>query len=165
MKKIATAIILFLLAIVFTISGCQASFIEAEAYDPINTEQPSQLDHINNLEGVSLTALAVRADANQIKVVFLNTSEKNCIYGSNFSIEQETNGTWYQVPYSVDGPVSWNTIGYSLEPGASNQVDIDWSWPYGKLPTGHYRLIKSILDFRGTGDHDTYILAAEFSID
>jgi len=165
MKKIATVIILFLFASALTVSGCQASFIEVEAYDPINTDKPSQMDQINNIEGVSMTALAVSADTNQIKVVFSNTSEKNCIYGSNFSIEQETNGTWYQVPYSVDDPVSWNTIGYALEPYASNQVDVDWSWPYGKLPTGHYRLIKSILDFRGTGDYDTYFLAAEFTID
>ena len=34
-----------------------------------------------------------------------------------------------------------------------------------KAEQGEYRIIKDILDFRGTGDFDTHYLAAEFTVD
>ena len=41
---------------------------------------------------------------------------------------------------------------------------IKWSYLYGDLPGGRYRIGKRISDFRGTGDYDTRIYYVEFEI-
>jgi len=41
---------------------------------------------------------------------------------------------------------------------------IDFEWLYGKLEPGRYRIVKTVTDFRGTGDYTDYVYTAEFSI-
>jgi len=48
--------------------------------------------------------------------------------------------------------------------GENEEWKVDWSWLYGSLDTGEYRIVKDILDFRKTGDYDKYYLAAVFLI-
>jgi len=91
MKMITVVILFFIVATAFSFSGCKASFFEPEGSSPITKDAPSPLDHINNFEDVFLTSSDVRADVNQITVVFTNNSEKNCIYGSDFSIVSTPN--------------------------------------------------------------------------
>ena len=66
-------------------------------------------------------------------------------------LEKKIKGDWYQVPTIID-EYGFNDIGYDLTPSSEAQeFKIDWDWLYGKLDPGEYRLIKNILDFRGTG--------------
>jgi hypothetical protein len=65
----------------------------------------------------------------------------------------------------VEGDYGFVDIGYDLSPGEENKWDVDWKWLYGSLEAGEYRIITDILDFRATGDYDTYYLAAEFIIE
>jgi hypothetical protein len=51
-----------------------------------------------------------------------------------------------------------------LASGDASEKVVDWNWIYGSLDAGEYRLVKDISNFRGTGDYDTYYLAAEFTI-
>ena len=102
--------------------------------------------------------------ATGITVVLKNNSDKECIYGEFFLLEQKFNNSWYEVPVIIDGNYGFNSIGYELSPGDSGEWEIDWDWLYGSLEAGQYRIIKDILDFRDTGDFDKYFLAAEFTI-
>lgn len=89
-----------------------------------------------------------------------------CIYGAGYRLEVLAEGGWRILPTASGGEPVFAAIGYSLAPGESRQLDIRTRRSV-RLParTGSYRLVKSILDFRGTGDYDTYCLAAEFTLE
>lgn len=126
--------------------------------------QPTIYKDVNNLPGVTMAGKDDTISATGITVVLKNNSDKECIYGEFFLLEQKFNNSWYEVPVIIDGNYGFNSIGYELSPGDSGEWEIDWDWLYGSLEAGQYRIIKDILDFRDTGDFDKYFLAAEFTI-
>ena len=48
--------------------------------------------------------------------------------------------------------------------GGQTSQEVDWSWLYGQLPPGRYRIGKEVMDFRKTGDYDTQDYYAEFEV-
>lgn len=126
--------------------------------------KPTELDNINNLDNVTMTIDKETVSPSKLTVIFKNTTTKQCIYGDDFSLEKKINGKWYEVPVVISGNYGFNSIGYNLAAGETAEFEVDWKWLYGSLNKGEYRIVKSILDFRKTGDYDNYILAAEFSI-
>ena len=86
-------------------------------------------------------------------------------YGEDFSIEVKSDefGTWEKLGYITD-EINWTDIGYILEPGAHNENQINWTYIYGYLPAGHYRLVKEFMDFRKTGDYDQCDFYMEFDV-
>ena len=104
------------------------------------------------------------SDLNWLDCAIENDSSSQCTYGVFIELEKKINEIWYKVPVTIDGDYGFNCIGYDLSPGDCREWAVDWNWLYGSLESGKYRIIKDILDFRGTGDYDTYYLAAEFTI-
>ncbi len=126
--------------------------------------EPSAYKTVNNFDGVSMAAKECTTLSTGLTLVFTNKSESKCIYGEYFTLEKKIGGSWYQVPVAIDGEYGFNSIGYNLEPDGESEWISDWEWLYGSLEPGEYRIVKDILDFRGTGDYDTYYLAAEFIV-
>lgn|SRR5690625_3832930 len=126
--------------------------------------QPTQYDVVNNFEGVSMDIIKESVSPAGLTVIFTNNSENLGIYGDYFILEQKIEGTWYQVPTTVD-EYGFDDIGYELAPSTSREFLINWDWLYGTLQVGEYRIIKDMLDFRGPGDFDKYYLAAKFAIE
>ena len=104
------------------------------------------------------------ASSTELTVAFENNSNSQCIYSEYFWLEKKINGRWYQVPVAIDGNYGFNDIGYDLASGDDGEWAVDWDWLYGSLDTGEYRIVKNILDFRGSGEYDTYYLTADFTI-
>jgi len=125
---------------------------------------PSTYETINNLDGVTMTVKEGTASSTGLTVVMENNSDNQCIYGEFFELEKKIDETWYRVPVAIDDNYGFNSIGYDLSPGDSREWEVDWNWLYGSLEPGNYRIIKDIVDLKGTGDYETYYLAAEFSI-
>ena len=71
---------------------------------------------------------------------------------------------WIQMPYVVDGEISWTAEAWMIPINDTFEWEVDWEWLYGTLPIGEYRIGKSIMDFRETGDYDTVTYYAEFEI-
>ncbi len=71
---------------------------------------------------------------------------------------------WKQMPYVIDGEIGWNDIAWIISMEDTTELEVNWEWLYGKLPTGKYRIGKEITDFRSSGDFDTAIYYAEFEI-
>ncbi|MBO6231098.1 MAG: hypothetical protein J6O50_11095 [Ruminiclostridium sp.] len=84
-------------------------------------------------------------------------------YGEPYSIECKNGDKWEPVKY-LNNEVAWTDIGYILEPGAHNENQINWTYIYGYLPAGHYRLVKEFMDFRKTGDYDQCDFYMEFDV-
>jgi hypothetical protein len=125
---------------------------------------PSTYETINNFDGVTMTVKKETAASTGLTVVIENNSGSQCTYGEYFELEKKINEIWYKVPVTVDGDYGFDSIGYELSPGDCREWAVDWNWLYGSLEPGKYRIVKDILDFRGTGDYDTYYLASEFTI-
>ena len=129
-----------------------------------NNWDSSPYDTVNNFAGVTMIIDEETLSSTGLKVTFENNSNSQCIYSEHFWLEKKINENWYQVPVAIDGDYGFNDIGYHLSSGKNEEWKVDWSWLYGSLDTGEYRIVKDILDFRKTGDYDKYYLAAVFLI-
>lgn len=126
--------------------------------------EPTTYEIVNNLAGVTMIPKEGTASAAGLVVVLENNSGAQCIYGEHFGLEKKIKGNWYQVPVIIEGNYGFDDIGYDLVSGENREWAVDWDWLYGSLEPGEYRIVKDISDFRGSGDYDTYYLAAEFTI-
>ena len=46
----------------------------------------------------------------------------------------------------------------------AREFEIKLEWLHGKLPAGTYRLVKGVMDFRESGNYDTFDYWVEFEI-
>ena len=85
-------------------------------------------------------------------------------YGSDYTLEVFRDGVWEQVPYGVEGNVAWTGEAYLVSMEASVEENVQWEFLYGSLSPGTYRIGKTFMDFRETGDYDTQTYWAIFAI-
>ena len=71
---------------------------------------------------------------------------------------------WIQMPYIIDGEIGWTSEAWIIPMNDTCEWKVNWEWLYGAVPSGKYRIGKSIMDFRKSGDFDTAIYYAEFEI-
>lgn len=89
--------------------------------------------------------------------------------GPMFWLERQVDGVWKNVERrqsgeDADAVYAFEDIAYILQKGSSRVWRIKWSYLYGDLPDGRYRIGKKITDFRGTGDYDMRSYYAEFEV-
>lgn len=95
-----------------------------------------------------------------------STNENETFYGSYYRIEKYENSEWKEVQHQkLQGELGWTAEAYPIPTDGFSDCVINWKWLYGELTPGQYRIIKDIINFRGTGDYDEYFLAAEFEIE
>ncbi|MBD5445251.1 MAG: hypothetical protein HDR29_06835 [Lachnospiraceae bacterium] len=83
-------------------------------------------------------------------------------HGSEFVLEILKDGKWEEAPITIEGEYGFNAVAYMIPAGESTEVELPWEWLYGELAAGEYRIKKSVMDFRGSGDYDKYTLYAQF---
>ena len=113
------------------------------------------------MDGVSVELLDVTPTS--AKLGILNTSDKEVLYGEDYSLQVFKNNDWEAVPYVIEN-WGFHSIGYSPQKNVRTEWDADWEWLYGKLEPGQYRMVKSFMDFRETGDYTDYHYFIEFEI-
>lgn len=105
--------------------------------------------------------MAVKERSNSdYPVVLSNHSEIELLYGRGFHLEVWDGADWYYVSASPLRNYAFTLEGYALEAGGTGEMDHSLTM-YGKLPPGHYRLVKNILEMQGS---KRYYAAAEFDI-
>jgi len=86
--------------------------------------------------------------------------------GSYFVLQHLQNDVWNDVDYIVDeSQVAWNTIAYMIPETEEVQWDINWRTIYGDLPSGDYRIGKSITEHFDSGESNKKMFYAEFTIE
>ena len=111
----------------------------------------------------------------KLMVNLVNNSDRTYMYGRSYTLEYQKNGEWYKVPMDVVFTMEGIMLGPHVEPGAETaSADIilgdTSSVPVyledvGKLPAGHYRIIKDISSLGDDGyPTATYLMAAEFDL-
>ena len=87
--------------------------------------------------------------------------------GSYYYIEKKENDRWVGMEYTEieEEKVGWTAEAWIIAPDSTLEWEVDWSWLYGELPAGEYRIGKSVMDWRETGEYDEAGIYAEFRIE
>lgn len=129
MKKI---ILIILLCGFIIFSLCSCSQDKKESTYNITTIQNVS----TNIYDISLTGATI---------IIKDTNENPYTYGEWYKIEKEENGKWYDVETIIKN-YGFNDIGYLVDKFNEVTFVIDWSWLYGELSKGSYRIIKQVND-------------------
>ena len=111
----------------------------------------------------------------KLMVNLINYSDRTYMYGRAYTLEYQKNGEWYKVPMDVIFTMEGIMLGphvESDEKSASGDIVISdtssepvYLEDAGKLPAGHYRIIKDISSLGDDGyPTATYLMAAEFDL-
>ena len=113
-------------------------------------------EEVNTLEGAAL--VVDESVATGITYTMENQTDKDLNYGQDYGLQKEKDGKWYQVeskePVAVTMELLW------LPAGSTDTLELNWESSYGKLASGHYRIVKNVSD-----NESGYYLAGEFEID
>lgn len=162
MKKLTA--VLVLLGIIVGTAACSAKpFKEKSDYKNFSNYEDFKVD-------MSVKVLGTRV----VQVDFLNRGEKTFTFGKAYSLEYQQDGEWYKVPMDLAftqeaiylGP-SEDLVERSLNVlvHSDNYSDIYDLGAIGKLPAGHYRMIKELVAQTDEGAGDKYCVAAEFDLE
>lgn len=116
---------------------------------------------VNNLDGVTLQMEKYNSKSGDVEI--RNETDMNIQYGEWFEIQVLMGDAWVKLPYVIEN-VGFNEPAYNAPKNETAVWEVQWEWIYGELPEGTYRIIKDVMDFRGTGDFTKYYLADEFEI-
>lgn len=117
---------------------------------------------INNFDGVSMEIIS--GSSTSIKLEILNTVDLDIQFGEDYDLQILQNGRWEGLPYLIEN-WGFNSIAYMAPKDQPIIWEVDWTVFHGELLPGTYRIVKSIMDFRETGDYTNYYLDAQFTID
>ncbi len=85
--------------------------------------------------------------------------------GSYYGLEVLRDGEWVEVELlPMEYELAWTSEAWMIPNNAETEWEVNWSRLYGELPAGSYRISKSVMDFRGTGDYDTKTYYAGFDL-
>lgn len=82
--------------------------------------------------------------------------------GLDYKLMVLEKGEWKDVPYIAE-PL-FPLVSRMLPSDHSSEHSFNWSYHYGSLQKGHYKLIKDFTDYRGPANFDTTTLSVEFDI-
>ena len=112
--------------------------------------------------GVSL--MIEEVTPNGATVVFTGEGEKpegRLMGGNDYWLQVESDGQWTDVT-KVPEP-SFTTNAYDIDNVRRHKID--WQWRYGTLPSGHYRIGKSVTYQEGSKPLENATVWAEFMLD
>lgn len=151
--------LLLCLTLMFLVGLCACASKDSS----ITTGELSDLI-VNDFAGASMEIKEGTVTPKGLTLEFNCMNKNECIYGDAYSLEVYQENTWHLLDDIVEDRILWNAIGHILHNGETSECSVDWTSIYGELGDGHYRIIKSISNFREAGDSDKYYLAAEFTI-
>lgn len=82
--------------------------------------------------------------------------------GSEYWIEKSENNSWVKVEPLAD-PI-WDMMAHGIPSGESVEWTLDWTWLYGELGAGTYRICKTVTDFKESGASESQLYCAEFEV-
>lgn len=119
--------------------GLRIEIFGIQIYNKTNREYKS----IDKLEGpITLVLKSGTLTNERATFIIENNSEDTYTYGPDYYIEKYENNTWKEI--KLDTPLTWNSIIITLKPNEKKEINIDFTFGYGKLNNGKYRLVKKV---------------------
>lgn len=127
-------------------------------------ERDIDTDMLSPLDGVTMEVTECSDTSVTVRIV--NVTDKDIQCGEDFCLEtqDEETGEWRELDEVIDN-AAFNAIAYMIQKDSPYETVINFEWLYGRLDPGRYRIVKTVTDFRGTGDYTDYVFTAEFSIE
>jgi len=123
----------------------------------------AQAEYVLNW-GISLEARNVTSSGMELICVQDGTPLPGMLMtGRHFVLEKKTRDGWEELPILRPEAV-WTTEGLMISIDGVTSWDVDWTWLYGTLPEGEYRIGKSISHSQITGESVDYTYYAEFAV-
>lgn len=116
--------------------------------------------HIDDLNGVSMSIKEGTLTNIGATIVIKDISNRENIYGEDFTIEKYDNGIWIELDNIND--LIFNTIGYTVGDDKKLELEVNWEYFYGKLEKGTYRILKTT---GKSGEGIRHYITTEFTID
>lgn len=132
MKKLT---VIFLIAMAL-LAGCS----KESAYQP--TGAPNVTMAVSDVTPTGAT------------VTIQDSNPEPFVYGSWYQIEQEKDGVWYEIKTKIKD-YGFDEMGWLTDDRGELTMTLDWEWLYGKLTTGHYRILKQA---------GTQVISTEFTV-
>ena len=130
------------------------------ACTPQITEDPSTA---GLPDGISIKVDTESITPEGASFILFHPTEMHIQYGDDYKLQKLQNSQWEDVPTIIDH-YAFNAIAYELPKNTPTELEIDWTWLYGSLPAGEYRLVKECMDFHSTGEYDLYTVSAAFIV-
>ena len=92
-------------------------------------------------------------------VILKNDTDKLLRYTEEYYVEVKQDNDWY----NINAVLTFTEPLWGLEPHEEKEINLNWEYGYGKLPTGKYRIVKNVY-FENEKDQKFYV-SAEFNID
>ena len=96
--------------------------------------------------------------------IIKNNSNEDYTYGAEYKIQVKRDGQWQDI--ELDQPLVWNSMAYSLNSRGQREINIDYTYGYGELSKGEYRLVKKVFKEKDIPIDETkyQYIYAEFEI-
>lgn len=115
----------------------------------------------NDFSGASISIAEFSSDNKFITIDITYSGDYTLSYGTSYEIEALIGSKWYTINYDK---LDHTGIAYHIKDGESRSEIYNLT-RYGELPTGHYRIVKEVLDFIETDNYTKHHLTAEFDIE
>ena len=115
--------------------------------------------------GVTLSATNVTPKGMTLVMEQKGDLEGELQTGSAFIIEKNTDGEWAEIPTLGEEPIVWTAIAYLVPQNTATELETNWTFVYGTLEPGSYRLGKTLALRRSPGDYDEKTYYAEFTVE
>ena len=127
------------------------------------SDRTTSSDGTTSLDGVTMEVTEYSDTSVTVRIT--NNTDMNIMCGSNFRLKilDEKTGEWRDMDTVID-VYGFTEEAYIIQKDSPYETVIIFEWLYGKLEPGRYQIVKTVMDFRGTGDYTNYAIAAEFDI-
>lgn len=133
--------------------------------DIIVNEDVDNGAELNELEHVRMDIVDGTLTKASAKVRITDYTNNKYIYGSDFRIDKKVGNKWQEL--EIKNRLVFNAMAYHPDTNGHLEFDINWSYAYGNLTSGRYRIVKYAL-IRTEGCDPTckhHYFSVEFDID
>ena len=101
---------------------------------------------LNELERVRMDIVEGTLSKKGSKIKITDFSGNMYVYGESYRIDVYKNGEWEELEESCPTKnCAWNAMAYGPDKNGHLIFDLDWSYLYGELKSGKYRIVKDAL--------------------
>ncbi|MBQ9347186.1 MAG: hypothetical protein IJT94_07600, partial [Oscillibacter sp.] len=118
-----------------------------------------------DLWGLTLTARDVTPTGLTLVVTqFGGEVRGELMTGTPFVVEKLSDGVWTELPSVTGEAAAWNDLAVLISSNGTREMEVDWSWLYGELPPGQYRIGKKFTDLVEPGEYEERMMYARFTV-
>jgi len=138
MRKHIILILIIILCIIF-LTACGLVKDDIHIKENALSVEKSDKDIENSNSDIMMFIFDETLTPNGTKLSMHNESKQDVSFGRQYFIQILIEDEWYDI---IIPPVDWTLELITLEPGQEQTFVLNWSFIYGELPAGTYRIIK-----------------------